>query len=199
MQYLNATDLLVRKQLILQKLSCLGNEYTEQLRLGQSCTKDTLEDIIFLRASLDLIECYNPIGNTNTGNIFTSGDIEEGAVIEFLVNGVSISGPFTFVSGSDLIDAITAYQASHGNFYVCTLAEDELSYDITSNYCGTGGELQMFNHTPDISFPVLLTGMTNNVCLLDNCITEKEIQTLFDTIVWKYKLCFMPIGFSYSS
>ncbi len=45
MQYLNYTDLLVRKQLITIKLGCLGTEYADALRLGKKCANDLLEDI----------------------------------------------------------------------------------------------------------------------------------------------------------
>ena len=43
---------------------------------------------------------------------------------------------------------------------------------------------------------VTVTGLTGT-CLIDNCITEDDLISMFDYISKKTGICFQPMGFSY--
>lgn len=74
MTYLTSSDLLIRQQLILQKIAELGNTYANDLRWGRNCSLNDRNKLILLEALYDLILNY-PAYNCDNDNCLDNDKI----------------------------------------------------------------------------------------------------------------------------
>lgn len=58
MTYLNQLDLQDRIYLIVEKISELGRQYSDDLRLGKSCALKHKQQLLFLEGVLEILKCY---------------------------------------------------------------------------------------------------------------------------------------------
>ncbi len=197
MQYLNSTDLLVRKELISCKIGHLGAQYADDLRLGKSCSLKHRNELFLLQGVLELLKCYNPEGiNTGTIQVTVNYDpIISDSIFEIFVGDTSITGPDYYTADIRILVAhINDYQST---YVASTNVTDSTEGLMTlTSECGVSGEISVvIKEIGNMYFDY--NGMSENVCTGVNCVTEEEIQEMLNKVCKKYNLCFQPIGFSY--
>lgn len=198
MTYLTSIDLLIRQQLILQKIAELGNVYADDLRCGKKCELKDRDKLLMLEIYNELINDYklasNGINSIATIEIqfLTPGKVFN--VYQFFVDGTPITDVLQYtLTGIDdnlnvlnsIVNSINTYQ----NIFTATLSETTV---IVNGPCTNG---LMTSETLLCGF--IYTNFTGGICnelITTNCITEEQIQTLFDTISEEYNICFPPLG-----
>lgn len=191
MQYLSTQDINIRRWIIIQKISELGSKYCTSLKLGKPCSLEERNSLLLLEGVLELLDCYYPVGNSNTGiiyQIFSGGG--KATTLEIFINGLSISGEVVCIDNTSLTDAINNYQSQ----YLATQDDDNIIITSNPNIYGILSYIIIDSGYSTIS----VTGTTTNVTKESNCYKEKEIQTLLDKVDKEYNLNFKPINFTYT-
>lgn len=196
---INATDLLVRLQLIQCCIGNLGDKLATELKRGDFCAKQTQDDLILLQSNFELLKYFQILQDEIVAQSFITIDsVSEGSLLIVYANGINISGNVSvgFTSEETALHIQTSVN-SHQSTYIATVVSPLDTVVIT-------GGCDDINLVVSVqSGTVVDVGIvTHGVCSvtdLDNCITDKQAQTLFDNISNKYGICFQPIGFSYST
>ncbi len=192
MTNLSQNDLNIRTWLITQKVSELSAQYSQSLRLGRPCSLKERNSLLLLEGVLDLLKCYQIIGD-NTGIIYqVFGSGGKASTIEIFINNISISGQVTCIDNTYLTDAINLYQSN----YIATNDGDNI---IITSSCSFSGKLSY--NILDLGYStVTVDGMTNNACEINSsCYTEQDLQTLLDKVSEEYDLNFKPVGYTYTT
>ena len=194
---LNQTDFEVRLQL---SSCCIGEKTADllsKIKIGAKTVPCKLQDLQVAEIMLSYLKCYD----TTLVEVLATGTIElnvipRGTTMNIKVNGISISGTFnpaTSTQSTEMI-ALTAQINTYQNVYTAVYDAAQGAFGkivITSLYCDN---LIMTATTSDST--ITLTGLTGT-CLTENCITELQMQSMFEWIAKKCNLCFQKAEFNY--
>jgi hypothetical protein len=174
----------------LQRLNCcignLGGEVQGLIAIGDSCYKEKLAILKVLQGYLEALQCYTLNTNVTTasGSITLDSLFVNDEILQVLADGVPIMEPVTLVfdpiySFNSIVAAINDYGT-----YSAEVAIDFKSMIIASTSCDN----------PTLTFlnpitGVTLSGFEGGLCL-ENCLTEKQILTMFDKVSEYCNICF---------
>lgn len=195
-------DLDVRLQLSGCKFSDLAQRFNKDLIYGRKCVTENRTDLMLLNVYLEMLECYKVgIPEVQSVGNFQITTLTVGFTLDIFINGVSITGVQTSVSTNRnttmhaLVDIINNYQSTYiavinqtGDLHSVDLYGPCIGGTITYTTNATGGEIELST-----------TDLTGGVCAVeyDNCLTEEELEVVFDKISDLTTLCFKPLGFTY--
>ena len=200
-------DLTVRLQLASCAYSELANSFANNLKYGRKCAIDNEKTLLLLNAYIELIECYKldsvevkSIGYYNIETVFVSLF----DTYEAYIDGVLMAGPLSILDYTELgvfIDTFnenaSIYSPGYSVAYVpSALKMIELAF---SGPC-SGGSVTMV-HNLESGSETTVVELTGGVCKgvkYNNCISEKQLLSIFDRISKITGVCFQPLGFTYT-
>lgn len=204
MTYLNQLDLQDRIYLIVEKISELGNQYSDDLRLGKSCALKHKQQLLFLEGVLEMLKCYQPIGKINItkysiGSIIVGNNTDTIGVFDIYINNefieeFSINSPNTPSLVNSLVQGINNSDKNYNAYSV-----DNIVYiysTISGDYLPL--EVRLVSGKILVGTWEGLYGTKTSISEADNCLTEEKIQSLLDFISKEYNICFPPIGTTFN-
>lgn len=193
---LTQQDLDVRLQLI---NCCIGEKTADllaKIKIGAKTVPCKLQELQIMQEMIEILKCYDvtleeilPFGTIDISNT------DQDATINILINGISISGTYTTTSSTPSTEmiALTAIINNYQDAYIATYNVANHLIEIQSTTC-TNGNITI-TQTGKIS--ILVTDLSEGVCLTDNCITEEQVQAMFNWMAKKCGICFQLPGFNY--
>ena len=196
----------VRVQLLTCCISDKAKDISDKLFLGipQDCQQNTMNLMIAMK---DALSCYKP----NNGEVLATGTLTltagNGNTITVFVNSVQICLPVTFITdltttATAIATAINAYTSNPdytatSSGQVVTISAVEESGDspntfVVSYTTTSGGGLTSMTAT--------VTAMTGGVDadVTKNCLTQTEVDSMWDYISSKCHICFAPYNTTYT-
>jgi len=196
MATLTSNDLLIRQQLILQKIAELGNVYANDLRWGKKCELKDRNRLLMLEIYSEIINEYNVSNVNSVGTIAVEYTLPPGNDIYYqvFVNGIAICENITYHTSfpeipaidTSIVNGINSYQSK----YVATPKYDGKGYYVIVE--GDCNEEEMTMVTSGCSF--FVEGLSGGVCQKNNCIDNDDMLKMFDTISSEYNIIFPPLG-----
>jgi len=194
---LTQQDLDVRLQLI---NCCIGEKTADllnKIKIGAKTVPCKLQELQIMQEMVEILKCYDVTLEEvlATGSI-TMNTSTPDTIINVSVGGISISGDLLITTSdtneqmSILTDVINAYQST----YTATLNTDNVSYIIEIEGTCTNQII-----TVESENTILIENLEDGVCLTDNCLTEEQVQSMFNWMAKKCGICFQPPGFDYES
>lgn len=196
-------DLDVRLQLTGCKYGELANRYANDLKYGKKCANTNGRNLALLNAYLELMGCYNvSVPETLSEGSFQITTLTVGFTLEIFIDGVSITGVQTSISTNrnttmhTLVGIINNYQST----YTAVINETGDLHSVDIYGPCTGGELTYTTNATGGEIELSTTNLTGGVCTVeyDNCLTEDQMNTMFDSISKLTKICFQPLGYTYT-
>lgn len=196
-------DLDVRLQLTGCKYGELANRYANDLKYGKKCANTNGRNLALLNAYLELMGCYKvSVPETLSEGSFQITTLTVGFTLEIFIDGVSITGVQTSISTNRnttmhaLVGIINNYQST----YTAVINETGDLYSVDIYGPCAGGELTYTTNATGGEIELSITDLKNGVCgaSSDNCLTEDQMNTMFDSISKLTKICFQPLGFTYT-
>lgn len=195
-------DLDVRLQLSGCKFSELAQRFNRDLLYGRKCVTENRTDLMLLNVYLEMLECYKVgIPEVQSHGNFQITVLEIGYTLEIFINGISITGVQTSTTTNRnstmhaLVDIINNYQST----YTAVINETGDLHSVDLYGPCEGGILTYTTDSLDDGIELSVTDLEGGVCAIeyDNCLTEKELEVVFDKISDLTTLCFKPLGFTY--
>jgi hypothetical protein len=213
MSAVSQQDLNVRLQLTGCAYSKLANEFANNLKYGRKCAIDNEKTLLLLNAYIELMECYQlELVSTysNTTASFNFLDYYEIGLLttEFYFNDVLVGEPYEIDSELDLENAAAELNLLQSD-YVITLEVDiskpssKPSILVFTGSCSTTTSISIvFNYdggrSQILNLPLSLGNCSSRTKKYNNCISEKQLLSIFDKISKITGVCFKPLGFTYT-
>jgi len=192
---LTQQDLDVRLQLI---NCCIGEKTADllaKIKIGAKTVPCKLQELQIMQEMIEILKCYD----VTLEEVLATGSITMNTstldtTINVSVGGISISGDLVITTSDTneqmtiLCDLINSYQST----YVAVLNTDNVSYII--EIIGTCSNQIV---TVDSQDTILIENLSGGICLTDNCLTEEQVQSMFNWMAKKCGICFQLPGFNY--
>ena len=192
---LTQQDLDVRLQLA---SCCIGDKTTDllaKIKIGAKTVPCKLQELQVMQEMLEYLKCYDvTLQETLATGSITMNTSTLDSVINVSVGGITITGDLVITSSDTNEQMTIIYNLinSYQSVYAATLNTDNVSYIIEIE--GTCSNEIITVESEDT---ILIENLTNGVCLTDNCLTEEQVQAMFNWISRKCSICFQPPGFTY--
>jgi len=195
-------DLTTRLQLSGCKFSELAQRFNKDLLYGKKCVTENRTDLMLLNVYLEMLECYKVgIPEVRSHGNFQITVLNIGYTLEIFINGISITGVQTSITTNRnttmnaLVGIINNYQST----YTAVINQTQDLYSVDLYGPCEGGTLTYTTDSIDGGIELSVTDLKNGVCAVeyDNCLTEEELEVVFDKISDLTTLCFKPLGFTY--
>lgn len=201
MESLNETDFLIRLRLASCCSGTKGSELLSKIKIGAKDVDCKLKELQIIQGMIESLKCYKVLNDTE---VLATGSIEIVNLVlnetfEFFINGVTLIGPRIITTTNIAVagPALTAFINSYQDVYTATYDSGTVTLTGTcKNYpldvVISGGDKQSVINTTDFH------GGACEITEADNCLTEEQVQSMFNYIQTKCKLCFAPLGTEYS-
>lgn len=212
MSNLTQQDLNVRLQLTSCAYSNLANSFANNLKYGRKCAVDNEKTLLLLNAYIELIECYKldeetiPSDTTASFNIADYfGDFVALSTVQFIFDGVVVGDAYPVVTEFDLIYIVDQLNLLQSD-YVVALTGSGIFKPTIFTFTGSCSttipiSVELFYGERSELLPLTLTlgeCASGGIKKYNNCISEKQLLTIFDKISKITKICFPPITIIYT-
>lgn len=194
---LTQQDLDVRLQLI---NCCIGEKTADllaKIKIGAKTVPCNLQELQVMQEMIEILKCYDVTLEEvlATGSVTMNSSTPD-TIINVSIGGISISGDLVITTSDTnaqtaiLCDLINSFQST----YTAVLNTDNVQYVI--ELTGTCTNQLVTVESEDT---IVIEDLEGGVCLTDNCLTEVQVQAMFNWMAKKCGICFQPPGFDYES